>query len=120
RVTYAVNRTGDAATDASIARRLSSSVGILSETADFRREVFAAAGEGLEEGNFWFTSQYTEGANFFTITVNSDSFEYVDDVLAGLMKVYPSWADQITGFVELETVDRIQASEEPGNPYSLT
>lgn len=120
RVTYAVNRTGDTATDAALARRLSSSIGVLSETKEFLNEVYQTAGKETEKGNFWFTSQYTEGANFFTIMVNSDSFEYVDDVLAGMMEVFPSWADQITGFVELETVDRIQASEEPDNPYSLT
>ena len=88
RVTYAVNRTGDTATDAALARRLSSSVRVLSETEDFCNEVFQAAGEETGKGNFWFTSQYTEGANFFTIMVNSDSFEYVDDVLAGLMKYF--------------------------------
>ena len=120
RVTYAVNRTGDTSVDASIARRLSSSVEILSETAEFRREVFSAAGVDTEDDDFYFTSQYTEGANLFTAAVNSESYEHVDAVLESFMKIYPAWADRITGFVELETVDRIQASEEPDNPYSLT
>lgn len=119
KLTYAVNRTGDTATDASIAKRLSNSVGILSETADFQNQIFQAAEDVPDGEEFWFTSQYTEGANLFTVSVNSDSFEYVDTALDAFQKVYPSWADRINGSVELEIVDKLQALEEPDNPYSL-
>lgn len=119
KITYAVNRTGDTAIDASIAKRLSSSIGILSENVDFREQIFQQAEDVPDGEKFWFSSQYTEGANLFTISINSDSFEYVDAVMDSFQQVYPSWADRINGSVGLETVDILQASEEPDNPYSL-
>lgn len=119
KITYAVNRTGDTAIDASIAKRLSSSIKVLANTADFQGQISHQL-EGVPDGEqFWLTSQYTEGANFFTISINADNFEYVDLYQEAFQQVYPYWADRINGSVKLEVVDILQASEEPDNPYSL-
>lgn len=119
KITYAVSKTGDTATDASIAKRLSRSVETITGSEDFLKQLSHELGAQKGKEKFWFASQYTEGANLFTVSVNSESFEAVDPVLEAFQKIYPSWVDRTNGSVDLEIVDRLSASEEPDNPYSV-
>ncbi|GAB6103581.1 hypothetical protein JCM17039_03350 [Blautia glucerasea] len=120
KVTYAVNKTGVTESDAILAKRLSSSVEKIYETYEFQEELFGSIQEeSLDPGKCWISTQYTEGANLFTVTVSSNDFRNVDPVLEAFQQVYPGWADKSNGSVELETVDRVQASQIPDNPYSM-
>ena len=120
KVTYAVNKTGVTESDAILAKRLSSSVEKIYETYEFQEELFGSIQEeSLDPGKCWISTQYTEGANLFTVTVSSNDFRNVDPVLEAFQQVYPGWADKSNGSVELETVDRVQASQTPDNPYSM-
>lgn len=120
KVTYAVNKTGVTESDAIFAKRLSSSVEKIYGTYEFQEELFGSIQEeSLDPGKCWISTQYTEGANLFTVTVSSNDFRNVDPVLESFQQVYPGWADKSNGSVELETVDRVQASQIPDNPYSM-
>ncbi|WP_418417800.1 polysaccharide biosynthesis tyrosine autokinase [Blautia sp.] len=120
KVTYAVNKTGMTENDAALAKRLSSSVAKIYGTYEFQDELFDSIQEkSLDPGKCWISTQYTEGANLFTVTVSSNEFRNVDPVLEAFQQVYPRWADKSNGSVELETVDRVQASQIPDNPYSM-
>lgn len=120
KVTYAVNKTGMTENDAALAKRLSSSVAKIYGTYEFQDELFDSIQEkSLDPGKCWISTQYTEGANLFTVTVSSNDFRNVDPVLEAFQQVYPLWADKSNGSVELETVDRVQASQIPDNPYSM-
>lgn len=119
KITYAVKKTGDTSVDATLTKRLSSSIDTMTKTSEFREELSANMKDSVPADSFWFSSQYTDGANLYTITVNSKSYEYVDELLEAFQKIYPSWADKSNGTVDLEVVDRVQASTEPGNTYSL-
>ena len=120
KVTYAVNKTGMTENDAALAKRLSSSVAKIYGTYEFQDELFDSIQEkSLDPGKCWISTQYTEGANLFTVTVSSNDFRNVDPVLEAFQQVYPRWADKSNGSVELETVDRVQASQIPDNPYSM-
>lgn len=120
KVTYAVNKTGMTENDAALAKRLSSSVAKIYGTFEFQDELFDSIQEkSLDPGKCWISTQYTEGANLFTVTVSSNDFRNVDPVLEAFQQVYPRWADKSNGSVELETVDRVQASQIPDNPYSM-
>lgn len=120
KVTYAVNKSGVTESDAALARRLSSSVAKIYGTYEFQDELFDSIQEkSLDPGKCWISTQYTEGANLFTVTVSSNDFRNVDPVLEAFQQVYPRWADKSNGSVELETVDRVQASQIPDNPYSM-
>lgn len=120
KVTYAVNKTDVTESDAILAKRLSSSVEKIYGTYEFQEELFGSIQEeSLDPGKCWISTQYTEGANLFTVTVSSNDFRNVDPVLEAFQQVYPGWADKSNGSVELETVDRVQASQIPDNPYSM-
>lgn len=120
KVTYAVNKTGMTENDAALAKRLSSSVAKIYGTYEFQDELFDSIQEkSLDPGKCWISTQYTEGANLFTVTVSSNDFRNVDPVLEAFQQVYPRWADKSNGSVELETVDRVQAFQIPDNPYSM-
>lgn len=120
KVTYAVNKTGMTENDAALAKRLSSSVAKIYGSYEFQDELFDSIQEkSLDPGKCWISTQYTEGANLFTVTVSSNDFRNVDPVLEAFQQVYPRWADKSNGSVELETVDRVQASQIPDNPYSM-
>lgn len=120
KVTYAVNKTGVTESDAALARRLSSSVAKIYETYEFQDELSEKNQEkNLNPESCRISTQYTEGANFFTVAVSSNDFRNVDPVLEAFRQVYPGWADKSNGSVELETVDMVQASQIPDNPYSM-
>lgn len=119
KITYAVKKTGDTSVDSTLTSRLSSSIDTMTKTSEFQEELSANMKDSVPDGSFWFSSQYTEGANLYIITVNAKSYEYVDEILEAFQKIYPSWADRSNGSVDLEVVDRVQASAEPGNSYSL-
>ena len=119
KITYAVKKTGDTSVDSTLTRRLSSSIDTMTKTSEFQEELSANMKDSVPDGSFWFSSQYTDGVNLYIITVNAKSYEYVDEILEAFEKIYPSWADRSNGSVDLEVVDRVQASAEPGNGYSL-
>lgn len=119
KITYAVKKTGDTSVDSSLTRRLSSSVGTITDAPEFRDELSANMADSVPEKSFWFSSQYTDGANLYTISVNSGKYKYVDELLDAFQKIYPSWVDKSNGSVALEIVDITNASATPGNEYSL-
>lgn len=118
KITYAVKKTGDTTTDSGLTKRLSSSVATLTKTSEFQDELSANMADSAD--SFWFESQYTEGANLYTITVNSEEFQCVDEVLDAFQKIYPSWVDKSNGTISLEKVDVVQASVTPSNVYGFT
>ena len=119
KVSYAVKKTGDTTNDAMITKRLSRSLSVITNTPEFLAELSANMQDSVPENSFWFESQYTEGANLYTVMVNSGKYQYVDELMEAFQKIYPTWADKENGFVTLEIVDKTQASSDPGNMYSL-
>lgn len=120
KVTYAVNKTGDSGIEASLAKRLSGAVSSVASIGEFKDELLEYVGDNGVKGDFLITSSNMEGANLFTIYVNSNNYNTANVILNSLEKVYPGWASKSNGTVELELVDRSEASEVPTNPYSLS
>ena len=118
KITYAVKKTGDTSVDSSLTRRLSSSVETITDALEFRDELSANMADSVPEKLFWFSSQYTDEANLYTISVNSGKYKYVDELLDAFQKIYPSWVYKSIGSVALEIVDITNASATPGNEYT--
>ena len=68
KVTYAVNKTGDSDTDASIAQRLSNSISVVTKTGDFKDRLFADVEEENVNPNYVISSAYTDNSNLFSVT----------------------------------------------------
>ena len=78
KLTYAVERTGDAATDASIAKRLSSSVSSVTALEEFRQDLTENIQEKSLNDNYQFSSVNTEGSNLFTVYLKTNNYKKVE------------------------------------------
>ncbi len=119
KITYAVERTGDTATDAALAKRLSLSLPTVIELRDFKKELLENIEEDTRNENFRITATNTEGSNLFTVYINTNNYENSNILLENFKTVYPKWASETVGTVELQTADESVAGNEPSNPYSL-
>ena len=119
KLTYAVERTGDAATDASIAKRLSSSVSSVTALEEFRQDLTENIQEKSLNDNYQFSSVNTEGSNLFTVYLKTNNYKNTNLLIENFKDVYPKWASEITGTVELQIADESLAGKNPSNPYSL-
>ena len=119
KITYAVNKTGDTNTDAYIAKSLSNAVTSVAATADFKADLFQNVEKQSVNYNYIISSSFTEGANLFSITVTSNNYKNANIVMEAVERTYPTWAAKSAGTVELQTVDRSEATKMPMNPYSL-
>lgn len=119
KITYAVNKTGDTGIDASIAKWLSNAVPVISVSSEFTEELLEKVEKDSVNMGYWLSSQYTDGANLFSVSVNSNNYKNANMILDSFERIYPSWADKSNGSVELEIVDKSEASAQPTNPYSL-
>lgn len=119
KITYAVERTGDPGTDASIAKRLSLSIPIVTGLKDFRQDLTENIKTKSGNGNCIFRSVNTEGSNLFTVYVSTNNYKNTNIFLENFKKIYPEWASDSVGTVELQIADESQAGKTPSNPYSL-
>ena len=97
KLTYAVERTGDAATDASIAKRLSSSVSSVTALEEFRQDLTENIQEKSLNDNYQFSSVNTEGSNLFTVYLKTNNYKNTNLLIENFKDVYPKWASEITG-----------------------
>lgn len=119
RITYAVERTGDTGIDAALAKRLSLSVSTVTSLKDFREELTANVEEESKNDNYWFSSANTEGSNLFTVYIYANNYQNSNLLLENFKEVYPKWASDTVGTVELQIADESAAGKEPSNSYSL-
>ena len=119
KITYAVERTGDTVTDAALAKRLSLSLPTVINLSDFKRDLLENIEEETRNENFQITASNTEGSNLFTVYINTNNYENSNILLENFKKVYPEWASETVGTVDLQTADESAADSEPSNPYSL-
>lgn len=119
KITYAVMKTGDTGIDASVAKRLSGAIPVLSKNAKFQESLFQGMDEETLNRNFSLSASFTEGANLFSITVNTNNYKNANLILDAFEQIYPDWADRSSGALKLQVVDKSQATEEPVNSYSL-
>lgn len=119
KVTYAVDKTGDTTTDAAIAKRLSQSVSTVAALREFRQELTSNIQEDSRNENYWITATNTEGSNLFSIQIHANNYENANLLLENLKEIYPRWASETTGALELQLVDESQAGKTPSNPYQL-
>lgn len=119
KITYAVERTGDTVTDAALAKRLSLSLPTVINLRDFKRDLLENIEEETRNENFQITASNTEGSNLFTVYINTNNYENSNILLENFKKVYPEWASETVGTVDLQTADESAADSEPSNPYSL-
>lgn len=119
KITYAVERTGDTGIDASIAKRLSLSIPTLTGVKDFRQDLTENIKTKSRNGNYTFRSVNTEGSNLFTVYVSTNNYKNTNILLENFKKIYPGWASDSVGTVELQIADESQAGTTPSNPYSL-
>lgn len=119
KLTYAVERTGDAATDASIAKRLSLSVPSVTALEEFRQDLTENIQEKSLNHNYQFSSVNTEGSNLFTVYLKTNNYKNTNLLMENFKEIYPKWASEITGIVELQIADESLAGKNPSNPYSL-
>lgn len=118
KVTYAVNKTGDSDTDASIAQRLSNSISVVTKTGDFKDRLFADVEEENVNPNYVISSAYTDNSNLFSVTVTANNYNNANMLLDLLENMYPEWVAGSNGTIELQVVDRALAGENPVNGYS--
>ncbi|MCD7765120.1 MAG: CpsD/CapB family tyrosine-protein kinase [Lachnospiraceae bacterium] len=118
KVTYSVNKTGDVGTDSAIGQRLSEAITTLTATRDFREDLLAAIDEDTLNLNYSFSSDYTESANLFTVSVTSNNYQNSNLLMTLFQEVYPEWASMSVSTVELQLVDLSSASDTPVNAYS--
>lgn len=119
KITYAVTKTGDTGIDASVAARLSGAIPILTQDRKFREDLFQNIDAETLNQNFSIASSFTEGANLFSVTVNSNNYKNANMILDAFEQVYQDWASSSSGALELQVVDKSQAAEKPVNAYSL-
>ena len=81
KVTYAVNKTGDSDTDASIAQRLSNSISVVTKTGDFKDRLFADVEEENVNPNYVISSAYTDNSNLFSVTVTANNYNNANMLL---------------------------------------
>ena len=117
-MTYAVNKTGDSDTDASIAQRLSNSISVVTKTGDFKDRLFADVEEENVNPNYVISSAYTDNSNLFSVTVTANNYNNANMLLDLLENMYPEWVAGSNGTMELQVVDRALAGENPVNGYS--
>lgn len=119
KITYAVERTGDTATDASIAKRLSLSVPSVTALEEFRQDLTENIQEKSLNYNYQFSSVNTEDSNLFTVYLKTNNYKNTNLLMENFKEVYPKWASEITGTVELQIADESLAGKNPSNLYSL-
>lgn len=119
KITYAVNKTGDAGVNAYIAKSLSGAVPAVTATADFKADLLKEVAQDSVNYNYVISSSYTEGSNLFSIAISSNNYKNANIVLQAMETVYPIWASKSNGTVELQVVDKSEASDTPANPYSI-
>lgn len=119
KLTYAVEKTGDAATDASIAKRLSMSVPSVTALEEFRQDLTKNIQEKSLNYNYQFSSVNTEDSNLFTVIIKTNNYKNTNLLMENFKEIYPKWASEITGTVELQIADESLAGKNPSNPYSL-
>lgn len=119
KITYAVERTGETGTDASIAKRLSLSIPTLTGLNDFRQNLTENITTKSRNENYSFRSVNTEGSNLFTVYLSTNNYKNTNILLENFKKIYPGWASDSAGTVELQIADESQAGKIPSNPYSL-
>lgn len=119
KITYAVDKTGATATDAEIARRLSWVVPTVTSLREFRQELTSNILKDSRNDNYWMTASNTEGSNLFSIQINANNYENANLLLDNFKEIYPRWASETVGAVELQIVDESRADKTPGNPYQL-
>lgn len=90
-MTYAVNKTGDSDTDASIAQRLSNSISVVTKTGDFKDRLFADVEEENVNPNYVISSAYTDNSNLFSVTVTANNYNNANMLLDLLENMYPEW-----------------------------
>lgn len=118
KITYAVDKSGDATIDGSISARLSMAVPALADIKEFQDDMKAEFDQKLQGGYYKLSSVYTESTTLFDITVTAGSAADANMVLAALQKVYPKWASSTTSAVDLQTVDLSECAGAPVNPFS--
>lgn len=119
KITYAVNKTGDAGVNAYIAKSLSGAVPAITATSDFKADLLKEVAQDSVNYNYVISSSYTEGSNLFSISISSNNYKNANIVLHAMETVYPVWASKSNGTVELQVVDKSEASATPANPYSI-
>lgn len=119
KISYAVTKTGDTGIDASVAARLSGAIPVLTQDKKFREDLFQNLDTETLNQNFSIASSATEGANLFSVTVSSNNYKNANMVLDAFEQVYPDWASSSSGALEVQIVDKSQATEKPVNAYSL-
>ncbi len=119
KITYAVDKTGDTATDAAIAKRLSQSASTLASFREFRQELTANILEDSRNENYRIAASNTEGSNLFSVQISANNYKNANLLLDNLKEIYPRWASETVGAVELQIVDESKAGKTPANPYRL-
>lgn len=119
KITYAVKKTEDTNVNAYMAKSLSSAVPVITAAEDFKTELLKGVKQESINNNYSITSSFTEKANLFSVSVASNNYKNANIVLDEMEKLYPVWASKSNGTLELQTVDKSEASETPVNPYSL-
>lgn len=119
KITYAVKKTDLTVTDASIAKRLSMSIPSVTGFQEFRQELMKNIEEKSLNYNYEISSVNTEGSNLFTIYLKTNNYKNTNLLMENFKEVFPKWASEITGTVELQIADESLAGKTPSNPYSL-
>ena len=119
KITYAVNKTQDTNINAYLAKSLSSAVPVITSTSDFREELLKDVDQDSINNNYSIASSFTSGSNLFSITVTSNNYKNANIIMEAMETVYPVWASKTNGTLELQIVDKSEASATPVNTYSL-
>lgn len=96
-VYYSVDRSYNAAADASLASRVAASVSVISSSSDFEEELLDAMEAEKIPVRYGFYGSLMDSTNLFEVTVVSYEKDLTNELLAAFQQVYPTWVSRFSG-----------------------
>lgn len=117
-VTYMVNKTQDSSQNILMAKYLGTAFEETLTSSGCGQDVAKALDmDALDSIPAFITGYYVEGINMITVEVVSDHYSVSQSVADAIKEVYPSYASDVVGNVELKEVKNPMNEREPAAPF---
>lgn len=117
-VTYMVNKTQDSSQNILMAKYLGTAFEETLTASGCGQDIANALGvDSLDSIPAEITGYYVEGINMITIEAVSDHYSVSQSVAETIKEVYPSYASDVVGNVDLKEVKNPMNEKEPMTPY---
>lgn len=117
-VTYVVNKSGDENTDTAVAAGIGIALEETFETSGLKEMIESC----YKEKPDWLNTKsivptYDEETNLLTLTVSTNNYYNTKSLFEIVQEMFPQYASQLIGTVDLSVIDQAEVTKEPANPY---